>query len=151
MRTCSVQVINWNIIYSCSLHKLETEFYHVHMVMLNVHPPVLMSLYLDSATLPLFSPGEFPVMSPGKVHEYASCTTFSTTSEYMEGHYTFHRLKNKEEVFDVRIPRFHMVCPTFRESVVRSVSASSPVLLLSYLAPTPIQLCAQTFRQYIIY
>uniref|UniRef100_A0A671L4Q7 F-box only protein 3-like n=1 Tax=Sinocyclocheilus anshuiensis TaxID=1608454 RepID=A0A671L4Q7_9TELE len=66
--------------------------------------------------------GEFPVMTPGKVHEYASCTTFSTTSEYMEGHYTFHRLKNKEEVFDVSIPRFHMVCPPFRESMVRSVS-----------------------------
>lgn len=31
-------------------------------------------------------------MRPGKVHEYASCTTFSTPSEYMEGHYTFHRL-----------------------------------------------------------
>lgn len=64
--------------------------------------------------------GEFPVMTPGKVHEYASCTTFSTTSEYMEGHYTFHRLRKKEEEFDVQIPRFHMVCPTFRESVVRS-------------------------------
>lgn len=38
--------------------------------------------------------GEFPVMTPGKVHEYASCTTFSTSSEYMEGHYTFHRLGN---------------------------------------------------------
>lgn len=36
--------------------------------------------------------GEFPIMRPGKVHEYASCTTFSTPSEYMEGHYTFHRL-----------------------------------------------------------
>uniref|UniRef100_A0A8C1I729 F-box protein 3 n=1 Tax=Cyprinus carpio TaxID=7962 RepID=A0A8C1I729_CYPCA len=68
--------------------------------------------------------GEFPVMTPGKVHEYASCTTFSTTSEYMEGHYTFHRLKNKEEVFDVAIPRFHMVCPAFRESMVRSSSVT---------------------------
>lgn len=66
------------------------------------------------------SVGEFPVMTPGKIHEYASCTTFSTTSEYMEGHYTFHRLKNEEEVFDVAIPRFHMVCPPFRESMVRS-------------------------------
>uniref|UniRef100_A0AAY4CR35 ApaG domain-containing protein n=1 Tax=Denticeps clupeoides TaxID=299321 RepID=A0AAY4CR35_9TELE len=66
--------------------------------------------------------GEFPVMTPGKVHEYASCTTFSSTSEYMEGHYTFHRLNNKEEVFDVTIPRFHMVCPQFRESSVRMVS-----------------------------
>uniref|UniRef100_A0A665WC09 F-box protein 3 n=1 Tax=Echeneis naucrates TaxID=173247 RepID=A0A665WC09_ECHNA len=59
--------------------------------------------------------GEFPVMTPGKVHEYSSCTTFSTLSEYMEGHYTFHRLANKEEVFHVAIPRFHMVCPPFRE------------------------------------
>ena len=41
-----------------------------------------------------FCAGEFPVMTPGKVHEYASCTTFSTPSEYMEGHYTFHRLGN---------------------------------------------------------
>lgn len=36
--------------------------------------------------------GEFPVMTPGKIHEYASCTTFSTPSEFMEGYYTFHRL-----------------------------------------------------------
>lgn len=41
------------------------------------------------------SAGEFPIMTPGKVHEYASCTTFSTPSEYMEGHYTFHRLGNR--------------------------------------------------------
>ncbi|CAL8407160.1 unnamed protein product [Arctogadus glacialis] len=68
--------------------------------------------------------GEYPVMMPGKVHEYASCTTFSTTSEHMEGHYTFHRLANKEEVFNVLIPRFHMVCPPFRKSVVRSGSTN---------------------------
>ncbi|KAM6958119.1 F-box only protein 3 isoform 1-T1 [Tautogolabrus adspersus] len=65
--------------------------------------------------------GEFPVMTPGKVHEYASCTTFSTPSEYMEGHYTFHRLANKEEVFHVDIPRFHMVCPPFREPAERTL------------------------------
>ncbi|KAM6945880.1 F-box only protein 3 isoform 2-T2 [Aplochiton taeniatus] len=68
--------------------------------------------------------GEFPVMTPGKVHEYASCTTFSTTSEFMEGHYTFHRLGNKEEVFHIAIPRFLMICPPFRESLVRSGSAN---------------------------
>ncbi|XP_068612484.1 F-box only protein 3 [Brachionichthys hirsutus] len=62
--------------------------------------------------------GEFPVMTPGKVHEYSSCTTFFTPSEHMEGHYTFHRLANKEEVFNVAIPRFHMVCPPFREPAV---------------------------------
>ena len=100
--------------------------------------------------------GEFPVMTPGKVHEYASCTTFSTPSEYMEGHYTFHRLgeqlrwcfmlfvppcsalwrlvfvslvANKEEVFHVAIPRFHMVCPPFREPVVRTVK--TPLLFCS--------------------
>ncbi|XP_042616334.1 F-box only protein 3-like [Cyprinus carpio] len=70
--------------------------------------------------------GEFPVMTPGKVHEYASCTTFSTTSEYMEGHYTFHRLKNKGDVFDVSIPRFHMVCPPFRESMSSVSEVSAP-------------------------
>ncbi|KAM9327870.1 F-box only protein 3 [Pholidichthys leucotaenia] len=64
--------------------------------------------------------GEFPIMTPGKVHEYASCTTFSTPSEYMEGHYTFHKLYNKEEVFQVKIPRFHMVCPPFREPPLRT-------------------------------
>ncbi|XP_051911183.1 F-box only protein 3 isoform X1 [Hippocampus zosterae] len=66
--------------------------------------------------------GEFPVMTPGKVHEYASCTTFSTPSEYMEGHYTFHRLDNKE-VFNVAIPRFQMVCPPFREPALRTESS----------------------------
>uniref|UniRef100_A0A3B4AKN0 Uncharacterized protein n=1 Tax=Periophthalmus magnuspinnatus TaxID=409849 RepID=A0A3B4AKN0_9GOBI len=65
--------------------------------------------------------GEFPVMTPGKVHEYASCTTFSTPSEYMEGHYTFHRLANKEEVFQVAIPRFHMECPPFRRPPTKQV------------------------------
>ncbi|XP_040029680.1 F-box only protein 3 isoform X2 [Gasterosteus aculeatus] len=69
--------------------------------------------------------GEFPVMTPGKVHEYASCTTFSTPTEYMEGHYTFHRLANKEEVFHVAIPRFHMICPPFREPPVRTNVAAS--------------------------
>ncbi|XP_024144913.1 F-box only protein 3 isoform X1 [Oryzias melastigma] len=69
--------------------------------------------------------GEFPVMTPGKVHEYASCTTFSTPSEYMEGHYTFHRLANKEEVFQVAIPRFHMVCPTYREPETRTKQSNN--------------------------
>ncbi|XP_047432226.1 F-box only protein 3 [Mugil cephalus] len=69
--------------------------------------------------------GEFPVMTPGKVHEYSSCTTFSTPSEYMEGHYTFHRLANEEEVFNVAIPRFHMVCPPFREPLAPTLKASA--------------------------
>lgn len=67
--------------------------------------------------------GEFPVMTPGKVHEYASCTTFSTPSEFMEGHYTFHRLESKEEVFQVSIPRFHMECPQFRSPPVEKTSS----------------------------
>ncbi|XP_068165526.1 F-box only protein 3-like [Antennarius striatus] len=69
--------------------------------------------------------GEFPVMTPGKVHEYSSCTTFSTPSEYMEGHYTFHRLANEEEVFNVAIPRFHMVCPPYTEPMVRMQEMSA--------------------------
>lgn len=96
-------------------------------------------------------------MTPGKVHEYASCTTFSTTSEYMEGHYTFHRLKNKEEVFDVAIPRFHMVCPPFRESMVHSVCSpffsfflSNPnnniFLILLLLFPMALNLNVKSLR-----
>ncbi|XP_051681872.1 F-box only protein 3 isoform X2 [Oryctolagus cuniculus] len=63
--------------------------------------------------------GEFPIISPGRVYEYTSCTTFSTTSGYMEGYYTFHFLYFKDKIFNVAIPRFHMACPTFRVSVAR--------------------------------
>lgn len=66
--------------------------------------------------------GEFPVISPGKVYEYTSCTTFSTTSGYMEGYYTFHCLYYKDRFFNVTIPRFHMVCPTFKVSTAWMVS-----------------------------
>ncbi|KAJ7396525.1 F-box only protein 3 [Pitangus sulphuratus] len=52
--------------------------------------------------------GEFPIISPGRVYEYTSCTTFSTTSGYMEGYYTFHCLYYKDRFFNVTIPRFHM-------------------------------------------
>lgn len=47
--------------------------------------------------------GEFPVMYPGALHEYISCTTFSTPTGVMEGHYTF-RYLNKEGSFHVKIP-----------------------------------------------
>lgn len=60
--------------------------------------------------------GEFPIISPGKVYEYTSCTTFSTASGYMEGYYTFHCLFNKDRFFNVTIPRFYMVCPAFKVS-----------------------------------
>ncbi|NXC19660.1 FBX3 protein, partial [Corythaeola cristata] len=66
--------------------------------------------------------GEFPIISPGRVYEYTSCTTFSTTSGYMEGYYTFHCLYYKDKFFNVTIPRFHMVCPTFKVSTARMVS-----------------------------
>ena len=47
--------------------------------------------------------GEFPVMYPGALHEYISCTTFSTPTGMMEGHYVF-RYLNKEGSFNVKIP-----------------------------------------------
>ena len=47
--------------------------------------------------------GEFPVMTPGALHEYISCTTFSTPIGVMEGHYEF-RYLNKEGRFNVKIP-----------------------------------------------
>ena len=47
--------------------------------------------------------GEFPVMYPGALHEYISCTTFSTPTGLMEGHYVFKYLK-KKGTFNVKIP-----------------------------------------------
>ncbi|XP_041445771.1 F-box only protein 3 [Xenopus laevis] len=60
--------------------------------------------------------GDYPQLRPGRVYEYTSCTSFSTSSGYMEGYYTFHRIDKKQETFNVVIPRFHMKCPTFRLS-----------------------------------
>lgn len=77
-----------------------------------------------------FTTGEFPIISPGKVYEYTSCTTFSTTSGYMEGYYTFHCLYYKDKFFNVTIPRFHMVCPTFKVSTARMVSGGAVVKTL---------------------
>lgn len=47
--------------------------------------------------------GEFPVMTPGALHEYISCTTFSTPTGTMNGHYEFQYL-NKKGSFHVEIP-----------------------------------------------
>lgn len=90
------------------------------------------SLLLWSNVLPT---GEFPIISPGRVYEYTSCTTFSTTSGYMEGYYTFHCLYYKDKFFNVTIPRFHMVCPTFKVSTARMVSRDVVVLILDFFFP----------------
>lgn len=47
--------------------------------------------------------GEFPVMTPGALHEYISCTTFSTPTGTMKGHYEFQYL-NKKGSIHVEIP-----------------------------------------------
>ena len=47
--------------------------------------------------------GEFPVMYPGALHEYISCTTFSTPTGVMEGYYVF-RYLNRKGTFNVKIP-----------------------------------------------
>ncbi|GCB79859.1 hypothetical protein scyTo_0017026, partial [Scyliorhinus torazame] len=60
--------------------------------------------------------GEFPVLHPGTVHEYTSCTTFTTPLGYMEGYYTFHHLSRKRTTFNVAIPRFYMQCLPSRAS-----------------------------------
>ncbi|XP_056383659.1 F-box only protein 3 [Hyla sarda] len=73
--------------------------------------------------------GDYPQLRAGRVYEYTSCTTFSTTSGYMEGSYTFHRLDNKNEVFTVAIPRFHMKCPTFRVSDVATEESCNDCFL----------------------
>ncbi|XP_077143131.1 F-box only protein 3 [Ranitomeya variabilis] len=73
--------------------------------------------------------GDYPQLRPGRGYEYTSCTTFSTTSGYMEGTYTFHRMDNKGEVFNVTIPRFHMKCPTFRVSTISSEESCNDCFL----------------------
>ncbi|XP_041030234.1 F-box only protein 3 [Carcharodon carcharias] len=68
--------------------------------------------------------GEFPVLHPGTVHEYTSCTTFTTPSGYMEGYYTFHQLSRHRNSFNIAIPRFYMVCPPFRASTAYQIGSS---------------------------
>ncbi|XP_078386636.1 F-box only protein 3 [Cetorhinus maximus] len=68
--------------------------------------------------------GEFPVLHPGTVHEYTSCTTFTTPSGYMEGYYTFHQLSRHRNTFNIAIPRFYMVCPPFRASIAYQTGRS---------------------------
>ncbi len=65
---------------------------------------LLLLLSLDSSWLKLF-----PV-KPLETLTVAVCHCFLAA--------------NKEEVFQVAIPRFHMVCPPFREPVVRSVKSA---------------------------
>lgn len=50
--------------------------------------------------------GQYPVMTPGALHEYISCTTFSTPTGVMEGHYVFKYL-TKDGRFNVKIPPLH--------------------------------------------
>ena len=47
--------------------------------------------------------GEYPIMYPGALHEYVSCTHFSTPNGIMTGYYTFVYL-NKDGEFNVTIP-----------------------------------------------
>ncbi|XP_064399936.1 F-box only protein 3-like [Halichondria panicea] len=58
--------------------------------------------------------GETPVFTPGHIHQYASCTRF-INEDYctMEGHYTM-RYLNKDGMFDVQVPRFHMPKPDIK-------------------------------------
>ena len=63
--------------------------------------------------------GEFPIISSGQIYEYTSCSTFSTTSNYMKGYYTFHFLCLKSKIFNVVIPRLHMACLTFRVCIAQ--------------------------------
>jgi len=39
-------------------------------------------------------------------------------------------LANKEDVFHVAIPRFHMICPPFRERLVRTVSPTALIVVI---------------------
>lgn len=65
--------------------------------------------------------GQYPVMSPGALHEYVSCTRFQTPTGTMEGYYMFKHcgLKHKDETIQVRIPPTHFKSLPFIEADVR--------------------------------
>ncbi|XP_048191400.1 F-box only protein 3-like [Perognathus longimembris pacificus] len=58
--------------------------------------------------------GELPTLTAGEEYEYIGCTTFSTTSGYIEGYYTFYLQRRKDRLFRVTVPRFYLECPKFK-------------------------------------
>ena len=56
--------------------------------------------------------GKFPTMVPGARHDYVSCTSFTTPTGTMEGHYTFKFLK-KEGTTNAKIAPMHFKAPPF--------------------------------------
>lgn len=103
-------------------------------------PPDQLTFLLGSADILLHSAcvrvclctGEFPIMRPGKVHEYASCTTFSTPSEYMEGHYTFHRLGESTKLHPPANIRCYVTYPSEQESPATTFNLRATSLVPSH-------------------
>ena len=56
--------------------------------------------------------GQYPTMVPGARHDYVSCTSFTTPTGTMEGHYTFQFL-NKAGTTNAKIAPMHFVSPPF--------------------------------------
>lgn len=60
--------------------------------------------------------GEFPIMRPGLVFDWVSCTSFPTSTGNMRGHFGFRNLITGETV-DVECPCFHMAAwPSLTEA-----------------------------------
>jgi F-box protein 3 len=56
--------------------------------------------------------GEYPTMVPGARHDYVSCTSFTTPTGTMEGHYTFKFFK-KAGTTNAKIAPMHFIAPPF--------------------------------------
>ena len=57
-------------------------------------------------------------MVPGATHDYVSCTSFTTPTGTMEGHYTF-KFLHKEEKTDAIISPMHFKAPPFELAAER--------------------------------
>jgi len=65
--------------------------------------------------------GQYPIMSPGALHEYVSCTRFQTPTGTMEGYYSFKNcaVGKEDEIIQVRIPETHFKSLPYIEADVR--------------------------------
>ena len=68
--------------------------------------------------------GSYPTMTPGAKFQYVSCTSFSTPTGTMEGHYTFKNLY-KEEHTNANIAPMHFKAPPLELASERIQQRSS--------------------------
>ena len=62
--------------------------------------------------------GQYPRMIPGAIHDYVSCTSFTTPMGTMEGYYTFNFLQ-KAGTTQAKIAPMHFKAPPFETAAER--------------------------------